>query len=182
MIKIKICNPVKDRNEVIFRPFSFIQSHLQDYSIELTNSDDFDFLFIGMSDFWDMSLTLEDSVDWGLNNIESLTQGGDYFLFDGSDSTSLMGAYEVFDQSNAIYLLKNQLLPNREDYKTSYAFNKFFFGKGSDLDLSYDIPEKKWNRIKFSHINLGYWNDLKNFKEITEYLRGDKFTLIASSV
>ena len=117
MIKIKICNPIKDRNEVIFRPFSFIQNHLRDYSIELTNSDDFDFLFIGMSDFWDMSLTLEDSVDWGLNNIESLTQGGDYFLFDGFDSTSLLGSYEVFEKSKAIYLFKNQLLKNKKDYK-----------------------------------------------------------------
>ena len=43
-----------------------------------------------MSDFWDMSLTLKDSVDWGLSNIETLSEGGDYFLFDGFDSTSLL--------------------------------------------------------------------------------------------
>ena len=100
MIKIKICNPVKDRNEVIFRPFSFIQNQLRDYSIELTNSDDFDFLFIGMSDFWDMSLTLKDSVDWGLSNIETKSEGGDYIIFDGQDSTTLMGTFDVFSQSN----------------------------------------------------------------------------------
>ena len=115
MIKIKICNPVKDRNEVIFRPFSFIQSHLQDYSIELTNSDDFDFLFIGMSDFWDMSLRLKDSVEWGLENVDKLSEGGDHFLFDGFDSTSLLGAYEVFEKSDAIYMFKNQLLKNKDD-------------------------------------------------------------------
>ena len=155
MIKIKICNPVKDRNEVIFRPFSFIQSHLQDYSIELTNSDDFDFLFIGMSDFWDMSLTLEDSVDWGLNNIESLTQGGDYFLFDGFDSTSLLGSYEVFEKSNAIYLFKNQLLKNKKDYNETYAYGKWWFGQGSGLDVSYDISDDLWSRIKLTGFNLG---------------------------
>ena len=51
--------------------------------------------------------------------------------------------------------MKNQLLPDREDYKVSYAFNKFFFGKGSDLDLSYDIPKDKWDRIKLTGWNLG---------------------------
>ena len=91
---------------------------------------------------------------------------GDYFLFDGSDSTSLMGAYEVFEQSSAIYLLKNQKFYTREEYKVPYAFNKYFFGDGSDLDLSYDIPENMWNRIKFTHINLGYWNDYSNLHPI----------------
>jgi len=28
--------------------------------------------------------------------------------------------------------------------------------------------------------HLKYWNDLDNFKEITEYIRGEKFTLVAS--
>ena len=101
----------------------------------------------------------------GLENLSKIT--GDYFLFDGSDSTSLMGAYEVFEKSDAIYLLKNQKFYNREDYKTPYAFNKYFFGVGSDLDLSYDIPEDVWNRIKFTHINLGYWNDYRNLQPIS---------------
>ena len=88
----------------------------------------------------------------GLENLSKIT--GDYFLFDGSDSTSLMGAYEVFDKSNAMYLFKNQLL-SREDYKTPTAFNKWFFGSGSDLDLGYDISKEKWDRIKLSGWNLG---------------------------
>ena len=121
MIKVKILNPQLDRNEPTFRPLLIVKEMLKYYSIEITESDSYD-----------------------------------YFLVDGSDSTSLMGAYEVFEQSNAIYLLKNQLLPNREDYKVPYAFNKFFFGTGSELDLSYDIPKDKWDRIKFTGYNLGY--------------------------
>jgi len=77
-----------------------------------------------------------------------------------------MGAYEVFEQSNAIYLLKNQKFRTKEEYKISYAFNKYFFGAGSDLDLSYDIPEKMWKKIHFTHINLGYWNNYHNFQPI----------------
>ena len=59
-------------------------------------------------------------------------------------------------------------LKNKDDYKVPYAFNKFFFGDGSDIDLSYDISDEDWNRIKFSHNNLGYWNDYSNHIPISE--------------
>jgi hypothetical protein len=154
MIKIKILNPTKGRNEPTFRPLFFIKNMLRDYSIDITESDDYDFLFVGMHDFIDKKIPLSESIKYGLENLSKID--GDYFLFDGSDSTSLMGAYEVFEQSNAIYLFKNQTLPTRQDYKTPYAFNKFFFGNGSELDLSYDISENMWDRIKPTGFNLGY--------------------------
>ena len=155
MIKIKILNPTKDRNEPTFRPFFFIKDMLRDYSIDITESNDFDFLIIGMSDFWDMSLTLKDSVEWGLENVDKLSEGGDHFLFDGFDSTSLLGAYEVFEKSNAIYLFKNQLLKDKDEYKNKYAYGKWWFGTGSGLDVSYDISDNLWSRIKLSGFNLG---------------------------
>ena len=155
MIKVKIHNPTKGRNEPTFRPFLFIKDLLKNYHIEITNSDDFDFLFIGMADYYDMSLTLKDSADWGLNNIENISKGGDYFLFDGFDSSSLTGSYEVFKNSKAKLLLKNQLLKNRKDYNNTYAYGKWWFGTGSGLDVSYDISEKEWSKIKLSGFNLG---------------------------
>ena len=51
MIKIKILNPNKDRNEPTFRPLIFIKDMLRNYHIDVTESDDYDYLFIGMSDF-----------------------------------------------------------------------------------------------------------------------------------
>ena len=153
MIKVKILNPVACRNEPTFRPFWFIKDKLREYSIDITESNDYDFLFIGMHDFIDKKRSLQESVDHGLEKLSKIT--GDYFLFDGSDSTSLMGSYEVFKQSKAIYLFKNQLLKNCKDYQNKTAFNKWFFGNGSDLDLSYDISEKDWSRIKLSNINCG---------------------------
>ena len=167
MIKVKVLNHNLYRNEPTFRPLTFIRDMLYtDYSIELTTSDDFDYMFIGMEDFLDKKKPLQESIDWGLENLSKIT--GDYFLFDGSDSTSLMGAYEVFEKSNAIYLFKNQLL-SREDYKTPTAFNKWFFGSGSDLDLGYDISEDKWNRIKLNGFNLGYLlPEYRNFKPISD--------------
>ena len=153
MIKIKILNPTKDRNEPTFRPLFFVKNMLRDYSIDITDSDDFDYLFVGMYDFIYKDKPLSESIDIGIENLSKIS--GDYFLFDGSDSTSLMGAYEVFKESNAIYLFKNQLL-GREDYKISMAFNKWFFGDGSELDLAYDISDNVWNRIKLNGWNLGY--------------------------
>ena len=94
MIKIKIPNPFQGRNEPTFRPLFFAKDVLKDYSIEITESDDFDYLFIGMHDFMNKKVSLTESVEYGLNNLSKIS--GDYFLFEGTDSTSLMGAYEVF--------------------------------------------------------------------------------------
>ncbi len=69
MIKIKIHNQFYDRNELTFRGLHFARRVLRDFSIELTDSNDFDFLFVGMMDFYDMNLSIEDSVEWGLDEL-----------------------------------------------------------------------------------------------------------------
>ena len=104
MIKIKIANSTKGRNEPTFRPFFFVKDLLRDYSIDITESDDFDYLFIGMEDFVNKKKSLQDSIDWGVKNLSKIK--GDHFLFDGSDSTSLMGSYEVFKQRMLFIFLK----------------------------------------------------------------------------
>lgn len=155
MIKIKILNPTKCRNEPTFRPLLFVKDMLRDCSIDITDSNDYDFLFVGMKDFYDKDKSLKDSTDWGLENLSKITENGDYFLFDGQDSTSIMGSYEVFEQSDAIYMFKNQTLNKREDYKTPYSLSKWFFGSDKKCSVSYDIPKNKWDRIKLSGYNLG---------------------------
>jgi len=113
-------------------------------------------MFIGMCDFYDKSKPLKESTECGLENLEKITKGGEYFLVDGQDSTSLLGAYDTFEKSKAIYLLTNCKLFNREEYNTKYFTNKFFFGGGGDI--SYDIPTNMWERIKLTGWNVGYWN------------------------
>ena len=155
MIKIKILNPIAGKNRISFMGFLMLKDNLRDYSIEITESDDYDYAFLGADDILDKSIGLQESIDYGLENCNKIT--GDYFIFDGSDSTSLMGAYEVLDQSDAKFLFKNQLLKTREDYKKPTSFNKWFFKDGSDLDLGYDITEENWKKIKLSGWNLGYF-------------------------
>ena len=154
MIKIKIYNPLEGKNRISFLGFLMLKDVLKDYSIEITDSEDYDYAFLGANDILNKGIGLQESIDYGLESCNKIT--GDYFIFDGSDSTSLMGAYEVLEQSDAKFLFKNQLLQNREDYKIPTSFNKWFFGNGSDLDLGYDISEENWKKIKLSGWNLGY--------------------------
>ena len=142
--------------------FLMLKDNLREYSIEITESDDYDYAFLGADDILDKGIGLQESIDYGLENCNKIT--GDYFIFDGSDSTSLMGAYEVLDQSDAKFLFKNQLLKTREDYKKPTSFNKWFFKDGSDLDLGYDITEENWKKIKLSGWNLGYTMPNKTFR------------------
>ena len=68
----------------------------------------------------------------------------------------------------AINIVKSNYIFNLE---TSTQLSSFF---GNEL---------LWGRkssINNLESHLKYWNDLDNFKEITEYIRGDKFTLVAS--
>ena len=68
----------------------------------------------------------------------------------------------------AINIVKSNYIFNLE---TSTQLSSFF---GNEL---------LWGRkssINQLESHLKYWNDLDNFKKITEYINGDKFTLIAS--
>ena len=97
------------------------------------------------------------SIEYGLGNIDKYVMTwGDCFIFDGSDSTSLMGSYEVLEQSNATCFIQKSIVKKQRDYKEKTSFNKWFFGNGSGLDLGYDIPKENWDRIKLSGWNLGY--------------------------
>ena len=124
MIKIRLSD---NQNMKCFSGLIISKDMLKDYSIDITDSDDYDYEFIVTNEFVKSSLPLKESIDWGLENLSK--KSGDYFLFHGGDSTSIMGAYEVFIESNAKYLFKKQLL-SQEDYREETTLNKWFFGKG----------------------------------------------------
>ena len=154
MIKVKVINPTIDRNEPTFRLMMYCKDLLREYGIDITESNDFDYMFIGMNDFINKKLSLKESIEWGSENVEKLSQGGEYFLFDGSDSTSLMGGIEVMRNTNPTYYVKNQLL-QKDKYKVPSNFGRWFWGNG-EFDLSYDITEDEWDKIKLSGWNLGH--------------------------
>jgi len=163
MIKIKLSQP---DNMKCFAGLLITRDLLKEYSIDITASDDYDYEFVDTSQFVDLRLPLEDSINYGLEKLSKKT--GDYFLFHGGDSTSLMGVYEVFVQSDAKFLFKKQIL-SQEDYKEKTAFNKWFFGSGSDIDLGYDIPNDVYDRIKLTGWNVGHnWPHLQQMQPIIQ--------------
>ena len=111
MIKIRLTDP---SNMKCFSGLLHTRDLLREYSIDITDSSDYDYEFVHANEFMNLSLSLEKSIDQGRENMAK--KSGDYFLFHGGDSTSIMGAYEVFVESNAKYLFKKQLL-SQEDYK-----------------------------------------------------------------
>ena len=84
------------------------------------------------------------------------------------DQISNCNALALDEIKKAINIVKSNYIFNLE---TSTQLSSFF---GNEL---------LWGRkssINNLESHLKYWNDLDNFKEITEYIRGEKFTLVAS--
>jgi len=160
MIKIKLSDP---NSMKCFSGFIHAKDLLKEYSIDITDSGDYDYEFIDASQFVNLSMTLDESVKWGIDQLSKKT--GDYFLFHGADSTSLTGAYEVFVESNAKYLFKKQLL-SQKDYKEKTTINKWFFGNGSVLDKGYNISDSIYNRIKLTGYNVAHnWPQLQQMQD-----------------
>jgi len=159
MIKIKLSD---NQNIKCFSGLIVSRDRLRDYSIDITDSDDYDYEFVDMNQFLKLSVPLQESIDWGLENLSK--KSGDYFLFHGGDSTSIMGAYEVFVESDAKYLFKKQLL-SQEDYKEKTKINKWFFGNGSILDRGYDISDDIYGKIKLTGYNVAHnWPHLQQMQ------------------
>ena len=156
MIKVKLTD---SSNMKCFSGLIHTKDLLRDYSIDITDSDDYDYEFVHADEFVNLSLPLQESIDRGIDNLSK--KSGDYFLFHGGDSTSIMGAYEVFIESEAKFLFKKQLL-SQDDYKNKTIINKWFFGNGSDLDKGYDISDDVYDRIKLTGYNVAHnWPHLQ---------------------
>lgn len=153
MIKIKLYELNKHRNECTFRPFLFAKELFYDIGIEFVTEGKADFAFVGHASFIDKKLSLSDSTKFGINFLNTVTEP--FFLFDGQDAPTLIGSIEVFEKSNAIYLFKPTLYKNREEYLNKYVNGRLYWGTGeyslSNLDL-------------ISRIKLNYTNWLSTIK------------------
>ena len=109
----------------------------------------------------------------GLFIIEASCESKDILLVEKQINKIIDGILNFKDLTldeikKAINIVKSNYVFNLE---TSTQLSSFF---GNEL---------LWGRKSSLHnleSHFKYWNDLDNFQEITEYIRGDKFTLIAS--
>lgn len=156
-MRIKLINPDKGRNRQAFYPFLQYSKMFEMFDIEFITYGQSDYTFIGVDDFVNRKISLDDSVNQGIEFVNKY-KFEKVFLFDSTDSTSLLGVYEVLDNTNVQSLFKNQLL-NFSDYSRPSYFNKWFFRLGDQGILKgYNISSKNISRIQLSGWNLGFYN------------------------
>tara|TARA_R100001015_G_C4616410_1_gene172558 strand:+ start:521 stop:1552 length:1032 start_codon:yes stop_codon:yes gene_type:complete len=150
VIKVKLVDLNIHRNETTFRNFIHNMNLFKEVGIEFTDSEDYDFAFIGQASIIDKKKSLEESIDKGLEFLSKIT--GDYIIVDGQDSTSLIGTIDVFRESNAMMFLKSCYLKDFDLYKIGWANGRLYWGEG-DYSVP-DIDELK-PKMKLSGCNWG---------------------------
>jgi len=161
MIKIKLLERDIHRNETTFRPFIFAQNILRDIGIEFTDSNDYDFAFVGQASIIDKKKSLKESIDKGLDFISKIS--GDYIIVDGQDATSLIGTIDVFRESNAKLFLKNCYLNDFDLYKKGWANGRMYWGKGdySVPDIDELKPKMKLTGCNWLNTVTPKWYDVR---------------------
>lgn len=147
MIKIKIYELEKHRNETTFRPFLFARNLFHEIGIEFVTEGKSDFAFIGHASFINKKITLSESIEFGLNFLKTIKEP--YFLFDGQDAATLIGSYEVFLKSKALCLFKPTLYKNKEHYLEKTVNGRIYWGAGN-----YCLQNlNSFDKIKLNHTN-----------------------------
>ena len=169
MIKIKLYELDVHRNECAFRPYLWAHNILRDVGIEFTQGDSYDYAWVAQASFLNKKVSLQESIDNGLEFLSKIT--GDYMLLDGQDSTSLIGSYEVFKESKALFLLKNSLLKDRSLYKQEWQLGRYYWGPGDykldDFDQYSDrilLSGTNWLATHWAGVNV-QWYDYSKPKE-----------------
>ena len=63
MIKIKIHDPVMGKNRISFAGFLMLKDLFRDYSIDITDSDDLDYIFLGAHTILNKGISLQEAAD-----------------------------------------------------------------------------------------------------------------------
>ena len=73
MIKIKLMELEKHRNETTFRPFIHAQNYLNEIGIEFTDGDSYDYAWVGQASIIDKKKSLKESVENGLEFLSKIS-------------------------------------------------------------------------------------------------------------
>lgn len=127
MIRIKVEEIHRHRNETTFRPFFTCRDYFRSVGIDIGYiGNSYDYAWVGNASYSDKNVSLSESIDKGLEFLNKIT--GDYWLFDGQDSASMIGTYDVFLQSKAEYLLKNTMYVDKNDYTLPFTHGRSYWG------------------------------------------------------
>lgn len=183
MIRIKLAELFRHRNETTFRPFLLARGLFEDVGVRFVTEGDCDLTWVGQASYNDKknAYTYGKCISRGLHYLNTEVTG-DYVLFDGQDSASLVGSFEVFKHSSAKMLLKNSLYRSFEDYLTPWKMGRMYWGVGEPLLDPNDMPEQTFgyaladtDREKFGKVGLTGCNWLSTIKPVWyDYKRIEK--------
>ena len=167
MIKINLLEYQIHRNETTFRYYIENQNLFKEIGIELTTSNDYDYAMVGQASIINKKVSLEESIDKGLDFISKIT--GDYIIFDGQDSTTLIGTIDVFRESSAKLFLKTIYLNDFDLYKQGWVNGRMYWGKGNysvkdidDLKPRMKLSGTNWGNTMFPTGNFKFFDYNKN--------------------
>ena len=171
MIKIKLLEADIHRNETTFRYYRVNYNIFREVGIEFTtDSNDYDYAFVGQASIIDKKLPLQQSIDKGVEFLSNIT--GDYMIIDGQDSTSLIGTIDVFRESNALLFLKTVYLKDFEMYKQGWANGRMYWGPGDysvpdidNLKSKMKLTGTNWGNTLFpdGNFNINFYNKQNPF-------------------
>lgn len=192
MLKIKIAENFRHRNETTFRPYLNAAHLFREVGIEFVfEGNGYDLTWVGQASISDKNHPLKRANRRGKWFIDNEVEG-DFIIFDGQDSPSLIGVYEVLKSTEAKLLLKNSLYKDRSDYERPSIHGRTYWGSSADYagksyrnesiigdskvkvheasEYDYSITKPDFSKIKLSGTNwLGtvnpYWFDVRSMKK-----------------
>lgn len=133
MIKIKLAELYKHRNETTFRPYLMAKDLFRDIGITFVVEGSADLTWVAQASYNDRKdfYTYGQCLSRGLKYLDSIEE--DFVLFDGQDSASLLGSFDILRNSAAKLLLKNTLYTDRGDYLEPWKMGRKYWGLGEPL-------------------------------------------------
>lgn len=153
MITIKLAEIYKHRAETTFRPFIATSQLFKQAGIRFVSEGDADMYWISQASLINKKQSFVDCVDRGKRILETYYAGKDYVIFDGSDSASLMGIWEIAKDSDALAVMKNSLYANRDWYYERSLFGRKYWQSEQNDWFNYTHADLDFTRIKLSGTN-----------------------------
>jgi hypothetical protein len=115
----------------------------------------FDMVWVGQASYSIKSKDVFGSTKHGVNKLKRLCPvGTDYVLFDGQDSASLIGTYDVFSQveHRPLKFFKNSLYKDLSHYTRKSPHGRIYWDRDANIDWSVDNP-KYLENVELSSTN-----------------------------
>lgn len=155
MIKVKLAEIAKHRNETTFRPFIMTRDLFRDVGVQFVTEGPCDLTWVGQASYNDRKdfYEYEHCLSRGRWFIENEVKG-DYVLFDGQDSASLLGSFDILKSTKAKFLFKNTLYKTFEDYMEPWTMGRMYWGKGGVHPYALEEADReRFNDVRLSGCN-----------------------------